>query len=72
MKIYEIMHRLLRRLLYVELTVGQRSVGRPKKRFIEHIKAISSSATLSQVTWRLWQATEIYGELSVILVSGAS
>ena len=23
-------------------------------------------------TWRLWQATEVYGELSVIVVSGAS
>jgi len=23
------------------------------------------------VTWRLWQATEIYGKLSVIPVSGA-
>ena len=33
---------------------------------------ISSSATLSQVTWRLWQATGICGELSVILVLGAS
>jgi len=33
---------------------------------------ISSGATLSQVTWRLRQATGIYGELSVILVSGAS
>jgi len=29
-------------------------------------------ATLSQVTWKLWEATEIYRELSVILVSGAS
>jgi len=26
-------------LLYGELTAGQRSVGRPKKRFIDHIKA---------------------------------
>jgi len=32
-------NRLPRRLLYGELTVGQRSVGRPKKRFIDHIKA---------------------------------
>jgi len=32
-------NRLLRRLLYGELTVGQRSVGRPRKRFIDHIKA---------------------------------
>jgi len=32
-------NRLPRRLLYGELTVGQRSVGRPKKRFINHIKA---------------------------------
>jgi len=30
---------LPRRLLYGELTVGQRSVGRPKKCFINHIKA---------------------------------
>jgi len=52
--------------------VGQRSVGRPKKRFIDHIKQTSSSAILSQVTWRLWQETEIYGDLSVIVVSGAS
>ena len=29
-------NRLPRRLLYGELTVGQRSVGRPKKRFIDH------------------------------------
>ena len=35
-------------------------------------KQISSSATLSQVTWRLRQATGIYGKLSVILVIGAS
>jgi len=32
-------NRLPRRLLYGELTVGQRSVGRPKKCFIDHIKA---------------------------------
>ena len=32
-------NRLSRRLLYGELTVGQRSVGRPKKRFVDHIKA---------------------------------
>ena len=32
-------NRLPRRLLYGELTVGQHSVGRPKKRFIDHIKA---------------------------------
>jgi len=32
-------NRLPRRLLYVELIVGQCSVGRPKKRFIDHIKA---------------------------------
>ena len=31
--------RLPRRLLYGKLTVGQRSVGRPKKCFIDHIKA---------------------------------
>jgi len=31
-------NRLPCRLLYGELTVGQRSVGRPKKRFIDHIK----------------------------------
>ena len=35
-------------------------------------KQISSSATLSQVTWRLWQVTGIHGELSVILVLRAS
>jgi len=58
-------------LLYGELTVGQRSVGRPNTSSTTS-KQISSSATLSQVTWRLWQATEIYGELSVILVSGIS
>ena len=32
-------NRLPHRLLYGELTVGQRSVGRPKKRFNVHIKA---------------------------------
>jgi len=32
-------NRLPRRLLYGELTVVQRAVGRPKKRFIDHIKA---------------------------------
>ena len=32
-------NRLPRRLLYGKLTAGQRSVGRPKKRFIDHIKA---------------------------------
>jgi len=32
-------NRLPRRLLYGELTVGQHSVGRLKKRFIDHIKA---------------------------------
>jgi len=32
-------NRLLRRLLYGELAVGLRSVCRPKKRFIDHIKA---------------------------------
>jgi len=32
-------NRLPRRLLYGELTVGQHSVGRPKKRFIDNIKA---------------------------------
>jgi len=32
-------NRLPRRLLYGELTVGQRSVGRPKKRLIDHTKA---------------------------------
>ena len=31
-------NRLPRRLLYGELSSGQRSVGRPKKRFIDHIK----------------------------------
>jgi len=31
-------NRLPRRLLYSEFTEGQRSVGRPKKRFIDHIK----------------------------------
>jgi len=29
----------LPRRIYGVLTVGQRSVGRPKKRFIDHIKA---------------------------------
>ena len=32
-------NRLPRQLLYGELTVGQRSVGCPKKRFNDHIKA---------------------------------
>ena len=32
-------NRLPRRLLYGELTVGQRSAGRPRKRFVDHIKA---------------------------------
>ena len=32
-------NQLPRRLLYGKLTEGQRSVGRPKKRFIDHIKA---------------------------------
>jgi len=32
-------NQLPRRLLYGELTVGQHSVGHPKKRFIDHIKA---------------------------------
>jgi len=32
-------NRLPRQLLYGELTVGQRSVGRPQKRFTNHIKA---------------------------------
>jgi len=32
-------NRLHRRLLYGKLTVGQRSVGRSKKRFIDHINA---------------------------------
>jgi len=32
-------NRLPLRLLYGELTLGQRSVGRPKKPFIDHIKA---------------------------------
>jgi len=32
-------NRVLHRLLYGELTVGQCSVGHPKKRFIDHIKA---------------------------------
>ena len=31
--------RLPRRLLYGKLTVGQRSVGRPKKCFIDHVRA---------------------------------
>ena len=34
-------NRMPRWLLYGELTLGQRSVGRPKKRFIDHIKSNS-------------------------------
>jgi len=51
---------LPRRLLCGELTVGQRSVGRPKKCFIDHIKANLVKCNIRQVIWRLWQATDIW------------
>jgi len=68
-------NRLPRRLLYGELTVGQRSVGRPKKSFIDRIKAnlLKSNIKPSDlVLGALARDRYIYGELSVILVLGAS
>ena len=68
-------NRLPRRLLYGELTVGQRSVSRPKKRFIDHIIANLLKCNIKPsdlVLGALASDRYIYGELSVILVLAAS
>jgi len=50
------------------------TTGQPRIRPCTDDRAVSicRHLDLSQVTWRLWQATAIYGELSVILVFGPS
>ena len=63
-------NRLFRRLLYDgELTVGQRSVGHQKKRFIDHIKANLLKCNIKPSDLEVLASDR---DMSVIPVSGAS
>jgi len=65
-------NRLPRWLLYGELTVDQRSVGRPMKRFVDHIKANLLKCNINQMISRLWQVIGMCEGLCATLVSAGS
>jgi len=52
---------LLRRLLYGELSLGQRPADRPKKRFMDRMRAILLKCSIKTSDWKLLQMTEIHG-----------
>ena len=66
-------NRLPRRLLYTASSLWDSAQMVAQRNALSTtLKQICSSATSSQVIWRLWQATETSGGLSAILVSGES
>ena len=58
-------NRLPRRLLYGELSSGQRYVGRPKKRFIDHIRINLRKCHIKQCYLETLASAELYGRLPV-------
>ena len=62
-------NRLPRQLLYGKLRQGQRTVGRPKKRFADHLKCILSGAASQWHHLKIWQLTKVSGNPPAGLVS---